>query len=356
MPQNRFLTPDSNEQAEAPVNQPRRNRFLSDEEATDQPLASPITTTSDGGEDSGITPGKAAAGVVGLGGLAYLGSKMKNAPGVLGTIGKVASGANAVRQQLMLSGLALPKSVLGNVGATAEAAVERGSMEPLKQLFSKQTLSDVIDAWKRGGVASGTPGIDQGIEGGNAVTKLLSKFAPGRAMGAMDEATQGALRRSGLEAAEAEAAVLQRPLTPNIAEAFDNPAAKYLQPFRRTPINQVLEGGKKLTRLNRGEMNAGEKRALMLQMGGGAVHGAATADDDAPVSLPLGIAAASRGGLPYGLAAMVARMGVGGEIPGSGIAGSLLPASEWGLESSITDPTKPFRKPAALTALEKLGR
>ena len=92
---------------------------------------------------------------------------------------------------------------------------------------------------------------------------------------------------------------------------------------------------------------------MALYTGTGAAHGAATADESIPLSLPLATAAAARYGLPYAGAAIVGRMLAGGK-GGGGIASSALPVSEYGFESSFTDPTRPFRKPAAITALEKL--
>ena len=68
------------------------------------------------------------------------------------------------------------------------------------------------------------------------------------------------------------------------------------------------------------------------------------------------MAMAGKYGLTYGGAAMIARALAGGKIGGSGIASGMLPVSEYGLEQSMTEPTKPFTKPAALTALERLSR
>jgi hypothetical protein len=288
------------------------------------------TPTSD---DSGINPVAATAGVAaGLGGVALL----AKTPGL---IGKGARAFDAVRKQLMLSGLALPKSLLGNLGAGVERSIETGSMTPVKQMFSKQTFLDAVKAYgDRDGI-----GLQHGMD--------LPGPVPGRIMGAFDTAAQKALMRSGATADEAQAGVLQTPLGGKLGEALEGPVAQYLHPFRRTPFNQFLEGLKKM---DVAKTSGGERRALGVYAGAGAAHGAATADDDTPLSLPIGIAASARYGMPYGLAAMAGRALAGGSLPGSGIAGSLLPVSEWGLESAITDPFKPFKKPAALTALEKL--
>lgn len=262
--------------------------------------------------------------------------------------GKIARGLNTLRQQLMLSGYALPKSLLGNAGAAVENSLERGSMTPLKEMFSAQTLKDAAAAFKAGapGAAAQT---GQAPTGGNVVTKALSHLSPGRAMGAFDEASQAALRRAGLTGEEAQSATMQAPLQQDLADALDSPLARYVHPFRRTPFNQFIEGWKKLKPENL-KANPGTTAAYV---GTGAVHGAATADDDSPVSIPLAVAGSARYGLPYAISALMGRYMAGG-AGGGNIASSALPVSEYGLESSVTDPTRPFRKPAALTALDKL--
>lgn len=286
-------------------------------------------------------------------------AKIAGATGILGAIAALAlrrpdkakafaHGLNSLRQQLMLSGFALPKSLLGNLGAAVERGIETKSLDAVKQLLSRETLSDAVSAYKRGGVVSGTPGVDEAMQGGNMLTRAASYLAPGRVMGAMDEATQGALRRSGASAAEAQSATLQKPLQADLAAALDSPVARYIHPFRRTPFNQFLEG---LKRMPGG--SEGSARAKTIYMGTGAVHGAATAEDDMPLSIPLATAAASRYGLPYAAAALLGRTLAGGK-GGGGIPSGALPVSEWGWESSITSPLRPFKKPAALTALEKV--
>lgn len=285
-------------------------------------------------KDSGI----GAGGVLAAGGAALAALLLKK-PGLAKTI---ASKANAARQQVMLSGLALPKSILGNVGSGVEAAIETRSMKPLQELFSMQTARDAVAAFKSNtglpGAAANAPKLD-----------TLPGPMPGRFMGALDEATQKAHVRAGKTVEEAQSAALQAPLQGDLAKALDSPLARYLIPFRRTPFNQFTEG---LKRLPGG--SEGTNAAKAVYMGAGAAHGAATADDKMPVSLPLATAAASRYGLPYAAAAVLGRSLAGGNNNTSGIAGSMLPVSEYGMTSSIVDPTKPFRQPAALTAWDKL--
>ena len=308
----------------------------------------------EGGVSAGALVGGAAAG----GGLLALAAKLAKTSGVPGAIGKGAQLIDTLRKQLMLSGMALPKSLLGNVGAAGEASIERGTLAPLKAMLSKQTVRDFGTAYKDRTVT----GLQHGMN--------LPGPVPGRIMGAADTAARNALQRGGLSAQQAENSILQSPLQENFGrfgDALEGPVAQYVQPFRRTPFNQMAEGHKRLTRFfdksptrqlasgeNVGGLTAGEKRALGIYTGAGAAHGAATADDDLPLTIPLAVAASARHGLPYGLAAMVGRAAAGGKLPGSSIAGSVLPVSEWGLESSISDPLRPFRKPAAFTAIERM--
>jgi hypothetical protein len=77
----------------------------------------------------------------------------------------------------------------------------------------------------------------------------------------------------------------------------------------------------------------------------GAAHGAATAEDDYPVSLPLATAAASKYGLAYGGGAIIGRALAGGN-ENSGVAGTMIPVSEYGIQQSLTNPTEPFFDPA----------
>jgi hypothetical protein len=300
--------------------------------------------------EPGIDPSTAALGV---GGLAAGAGALALAARAPGRVGSIIRGIDALRKQMMLSGYALPKSVLGNLGAVAETAVERGSMEPIRQLLSRQTLREAGQAWKAGGLSGGIQGVDV-VQAKNPLTRLAAVLSPGRVMGSLDEATQGALRRSGLSATDARRAVLQAPLEGKLGEALEGPVSQYFHPFRRTPFNQFIEGNLKMTRAAKGQMSRGELTALGLQSGIGAAHGAATAESDVPLSIPFGIAAAARGGVPYGIAALLGRLGAGGGLPGSGIVSAMLPVSEYGVESGLTDPLRPFYEPAAIRAIDRL--
>ncbi len=281
------------------------------------------------------------AGGAALGGAALLASKP-------GRIGKIAGGLNALRQQLMLSGFALPKSMLGNVGAAVNASAERGTMAPLKELFSGQTLKDAVQSFKTGSGAALNPA-------GHNVTNLPKALSlPGRLMGSLDEATQQALQRAGLTAKESATETLQAPLTGGLGQAFESPVASYLHPFRRTPFNQFIEG---LKSFQGGQGPLGllgsHPKTQAAYLAAGAAHGAATSEDKAPLSIPLTVAAAGRRGLPYGLAALAGRLASSGKGGGQ-IASSVLPVSEYGYEQSLGNPLAPFKEPAAFKAIKRV--
>ena len=286
----------------------------------------------------GPSAGGLLAGALGLGGAALVARNPKLA---IPAVRKGLEYANAARQQMMLSGFAPIKSILGNLGAAGAASAERRSLKPLKELLSMQTVRDAKAAYKAG--ANVTP---------NAAGVSLPGPTPGRIMGAFDDATQKALQRSGLSPKESARATFQSPLGENygpFAKVLDSPAADYLVPFRRTPFNQFAEGWKTMQK---------ETRDLPVLAGygaAGAAHGALTEDEKYPVSVPFGIAAAAKYGLPYGLAAIAGRILAGGKDAGTS-AGSILPVSEYGITQSIEEPLAPFTDPSFLRALEKLKK
>lgn len=296
-------------------------------------------------DDSGLGGGLIKAGIgltAGAAGLAGLAKIAGN-----GKIGTALKTANAVRQQLMLSGMALPKSVLGNIGSGVESLVEGKGLNALREILSGETVRDAMHSFNTGRSAV-APGTGHAVE----LPKIMS--LPGRLLGAFDDATQAALRRAGTTAEEAQAAVLQRPLGGRLGK-LEGPAAQYIHPFRRTPFNQWLEGLDKFDKAAKGDRGA--IRGLAGYGTAGAIHGAATADDNQPYSIPIAIAASARYGLPYGVAALAGRALAGGRLPASGIAGAVLPVSEYGLETA-SDPRKILNtfKPAAFTAIERMTK
>lgn len=287
--------------------------------------------------DEGPGAGSVLAGMLGLG---AAGLVARNPKAAIPAVRKGLEYANAARQQMMLSGFAPIKSLLGNVGAAAAASAERRSLTPLKELLSMQTARDVKAAYKAG--KNIAPSAAAGVN--------IPGPTPGRIMGAFDEATQKALQRAGLSPQESARATFQSPLGENygpFAKVLDSPAADYIVPFRRTPFNQFAEGWKTMQKGTR------DLPVLAGYSAAGAAHGALTEDERYPVSIPFGIAAAAKYGLPYGLAAIAGRILAGGEGAGN-TAGSVLPVSEYGITQSIEEPLAPFTDPSFLRALTKL--
>ena len=320
------------------------------------PEAPPPQESSDSPEWA--LPALAAGAAVGAGALALKNPALVN---------KAARTVQDVRIMSMLSGLAVPKSILGNLGGTAYASIERGSLAPLKALLSRQTLSDVGKALK------------SGTQSGNleAPATKLAKYNPfGRLMGAFDEATQNALVRSGVmhdplevqagvkkgltlaeatqKSAKSAAAreVLQAPLPMRLQDALKNPVAQYLVPFRRTPFNQLIEGFKTFD-----PQTTGQKIALGTSLGTGVATGLAAED---PKTVALGVAASGRYGLPFATGAMLGRYGqTGNKRSAAEVGQGLSPVSDYSLQEGVLGPvTTPFAKvipkPAAVPAYDYL--
>lgn len=325
-------------------------RRLSGEPAT--PPVPAVQQDDEGG--SWALPALATAGVAGAAALA-----LKN-PAAAKT---ALRGLQDVRIGSMLSGLALPKSILGNIGAATYAGIERGSLAPLKALLSPTTARDAVKAFKSG-VSSANLG---------APATSIAKYNPiTRAMGALDDATQAALVRSGvmhdpievqnavnrganlpdaMQASARRAAqreTLQAPLSPDWQKAMEGPVAQYLVPFRRTPFNQLKEG---LNTLN--PQTKGQAAALATSMGTGFTTGAVAED---PKTVALGTAASGRYGLPFAGAAAVGRyLQTGGnKRKAADVLQGISPVSDYSIQEAILEPTKILPKPAAVGAYDYL--
>ncbi len=235
--------------------------------------------------ESGINPLLAGAGVVGAGALALALKKYG--------LGGVANAATAARKTSMLSGLAPLKSLLGNIGGAAYGSIERGSLAPIREMLSPETLKEAVQVFKQG--------PNEAIAGPAAG---LSKWnIPGRVMGAFDEAGQNALQRAGYSPSESAREMLQAPLPRDLATAFENPVADFLVPFRKTPYNALKEGF--------GTFNAdtlGKKAALGTSLATGAIAGQA----EDPKTIGITTAASGRYGLPHAMAAGASRAFFGG--------------------------------------------
>ncbi len=273
-------------------------------------------------EGSGVGGMLAGAGALALGAGAIAARKK---------IGPALDVLNNIRRQGMLTGLALPKSALGNVGGAAMESVARGDINPLKEMLRLPTnVKNAVAAFKRGTSYQGQPSSAWAI--------------PGRILGATDEAAQEALVRGGLSAEDAAEAMLQAPLGKNrITDALSTRLGDYLVPFRRTPINVAIGGLETMSDWG----TKGKAAANALSLGSGFATGAGT-EDKLPVAL--GAAAMGRRGAPFAGAALLGRLAAGktGRAAADTVQG-LSPVSDYsiseGVAGPVTNPLKTF-KPA----------
>lgn len=220
---------------------------------------------------------------------------------------------NELRMSSMLSGLALPKSILGNVGAITTASLERGSTHPIREALNLPENARVAkSAWQGHANPAGV--------GGTSGVNL-----PGRTMGMFDEVTTQALQRAGLSLDDAQRLLLTRPnpLGKSRMQDFVNSTpGKFIVPFTKTPFNQLIEG------FSGENWNSPGRAALSTATAGaGGVLGSNTKD---PKILGLAAALAGPRGVPFLLGAA---MGGAGTNAAAGIS----PIPEWGIPSKPSD-------------------
>lgn len=260
-----------------------------------------------------------------------------------GAAKRIGSELMALRGVSMLSGLASLKSMLGNAGSAAYSSIERGSMAPLKEMFSGETLKDFGQAWKAGTQYEDVAG---------SVPTLASKANVfGRFMGSADTAAQNALKRAGMTEQEAAIEMLQRPLPHALSESLDSPVMRYAVPFRKTPFNQFAEGARTL-----GDWETtGKKVANAVSVGQGMATGMSTDD---PTATALSISAGGKRGMGVAVGDVLGRLmnGESANKAGQGIQG-MSPVADTSLGRSVTQPfTDPIGmfKPAAVSSIDKL--
>lgn len=233
---------------------------------------------------------------------------------------KLGSGIEQARMTSMLSGLAVPKSLLGNVGAHLTAALENRSLAPIRAL---------------GDVGSIAQDLKTGWQGGHNPT-MLAGFGkmnvPGRIMGAADYAATKSLQRAGLTEDAAKEILLTNENPISGWKAMQNPLARYVWPFRTTPINQFAQG------LTRWQKHPG--------LWGGAIAGGAAAGSvtDDPETLALISSLAG----PYALPVLAGASMTGGARALQGIS----PVPEWSIVRSFTEPQASFTESPGLRWLE----
>jgi hypothetical protein len=237
---------------------------------------------------------------------------------------KMAQGAfdavNQARMTSMLSGLALPKSLLGNLGSHFTAAAETKSLAPLKALGDYKAIgSDLATGWK----ASENPALGGG----------LSRFnVPGRIMGAADHAATQSLMRSGLSEAHAKEILLTSPNPVSGWKPLNTNLGKLVVPFKTTPFNQFGEG---LTRY------AKHPGLYVGAAGLGAGAGMLTKDPD-----KLGLAMGAMG--PYAVPFTVGAMTTAGARAAQGIS----PIPEWSIQKTLSEPQAAFTESPGLRWFE----
>lgn len=298
------------------------------------PEATPASTP----DESGVSPWAIGAGVAGLAAGASALALSRNPKMAEGIAAKVGRGALDLRKMSMLSGLAPLKSALGNAGSAVYGSIERGSLTPIKEMFSPTTVKDAIATFKAG----------PQFESSGPASGLSKWNLPGRVMGSMDTAAQNALMRAGWTPEEAAVSMLQGPLPPGLTKPLSNPVMEYLIPFRRTPFNQLLEGGKTFA-----PQTVGQGAALGTSLASGAATGAMSDD---PKTIGLGTAFSGRYGLPFAASAGLGRMlASGSKSEGAKAIQGMSPVSDYSLAEGVLDPVAdPARsiglKPSAIGA------
>lgn len=229
--------------------------------------------------------------------------------------GEILSGLNQLRVASMLSGLALPKSILGNVGAIGTAATENATTAPIRELGNvPANLRSLKKGWQSGANPAGI--------GGSGKVNL-----PGRAIGAFDQATTDLLVRAGIPLDEVQRLLLTRPNRAAKELGIDSPVGKAIWPFQKTPFNQLKEGMSKENFAGKTPGMSGRKVALTVGAGAAGAALGASGTKDPRI---LGLAAALMGprGLPFLLGA-----GFGGA--GRNAVSGVSPLPEWGIPSDV---------------------
>lgn len=214
----------------------RYRRALSNERGAVNPrLLLPALTATAGGVAGGATAEspeqlgpRMLAGALGGGAFGAL-------PALKGALpkGKGWDTLNMLRINSMLSGLAIPKNVATGLGAHATAALEEGSLAPLKELFNPEnlrTFKQTLKAPTRRGIVS----EQQGMLG-----------PVGRTIGAIDETAWQSLKRAGLDDEAIDRLLLTKKRAPLFAPNEKTQlGAKIALPFQSVPFNVLEEGVK----------------------------------------------------------------------------------------------------------------
>jgi hypothetical protein len=297
---------------------------LIDAGATDEEILALSQEAEAAPEESGMGAGVGAVLAGGAALAAGLAAKKYGA-------GKVFDTLNNVRLQGMLTGLAVPKSLLGNLGAGITTSIEEGSLAPLKEMLRLPTnVKSAYNAFKQGATYQGQP---------------TSAWAlPGRILGATDEAAQAALGRAGIAPEEAAKTMLQSEVDmgPQIRSALNTRAGQYLIPFRRTPMNQAIGALETISDWG----TPGKAAANAVALGSGFGTGYETEGKGPTVA---GTALLGRRGLPFAGAALLGRLAAGGTgRDAADLMQGASPVSDYSITQGIAGPfsANPIPKPA----------
>jgi len=302
---------------------------LIDAGATDEEILALSQEAEAAPEESGMSSGMGAA-LAGGAALA-LGVAAKKYG-----LGKVFDTLNNARRQGMLTGLAGPKSLIGNLGAGVTTAIEEGSTAPLKEMLRLPTnVKNAVTAFREGGQYQGQP---------------MSAWAlPGRILGATDEAAQAALGRAGIPAEQAAKTMLQSEvdLGPQVRGALNTKLGQYLVPFRRTPINQAVGALETM-----GDWSTpGKAIANATALGSGFATGEET---EGVVPTGLGAAFFGRRGLPFAAGSALGKMAKGDtKREAAKVLQGASPVSDYSIAEGIQGPFEGNfgQKPAILRLL-----
>ena len=287
--------------------------------------------------------GKLAA-LLGAGGLAAAGLAFKKPELMKRGLRKGFDVFQGARHWGALSGLATPKSVIGNVGAPFIAAAERKSMAPIKEFFKPETAK----TWVREMVNPevGREVAEKGVE---SATRMWNPF--GRMMSAGDVATRGALKRAGLTESEAARQVLQTPIqelgiTGRAAKVLESRPGQAAVMYRRTPFNTVMHGAENII---------DRPGASSIAASIGALQGSAEDGVGDPLAIALTSPAAGVYGLPYLLGAAGGKVMTGqAKRAIESLTRGMSPIPEFGMD--VFNPGRPIAHPAAGSAYEKLKK
>lgn len=255
-------------------------------------------------------------------------ARMKSEKGAvsLGLLKDVGRGLNQLRVGSMLSGLAIPKNILGGASAIGSAAVEgtgRSFGAPFREALRVPTnLKTAVRAFRQGANPSAISGAER-LSG-------LNLNLPGRIIGAIDTTTAEALTRAGVPLEDVQRLLLTSPRGSEVAKGLHltGPVGRALFPFQRTPFNVFGEG------FNPANVNTPRKAALTLGFaGGGAAAGKEIRESKLTTrqkTLALGLLGAAAG--PRAIPTMISAGLLGGA--GRQASAGLSPLPEFGFPTT----------------------